>query len=61
MLPVMRNGTSALAVRKRMPARPSTSRAAVAVVDGGELDLEALLALLGLAQLMGRQLAATAS
>ena len=28
MLPVMRNGTSALPVRKRMPARPSTSRAA---------------------------------
>ena len=28
MLPVMRNGTSALPVRKRMPACPSTSRAA---------------------------------
>ena len=44
--------------RAEADARPPQHLARrVAVVDGGELDLEALLALLGLAQLMGRQLA----
>ena len=56
MLPVMRKGTSALPVRKRMPACGKHIACRIAVVDGVELDLEGLLALLGLMVLMMRKL-----